>query len=430
MNGEELKKIIDSHRPKSVRYYDQKAYKIGVNAAIYQYPAHEAPDNRVPIPFVRRAIKIAKGYFAKVGNITYTDNDGWFEANLAAVYDKNNEEIETASMFEDGLAYGEAWELHWFDAEMGFRFTVLPVDQCIPIWSDDIIPELIAFIWHRKSGDIERATYYDSVEYTEFVKDKDEWRVNEEGSGLHLYGRVPVLRATIDRDGRNLFDHCLPLIDFYDKMASMVANEHEKFAESILLLRDAIDVATRDDNGMTQVDKVNRWRILDKLGENVASAAAYLERNVNDTFIQNTLDRLERLIYEMLCLFNPNDDSFATASGIAQAYKLLGFELAVADMESYFSQFLQDRIKLIAYHKSGRVKNPENADFVTIHFARNLPFDIERMASVATILSGGKQILSRETILKLFPATMVDENELEKVDAENPPVQNAFGSFE
>lgn len=435
MTPDELKELIDSHRPSNIRYYDQKAYKIGVNAAIYQYPAHEAPDNRVPVPFVRRAIKLAKGYFAKVGNITYTSptlegEKGWFEENLANTYDKNNEEMQTACMFEDGLAYGEAWELHWFDKESGFHFTVLPVDQCIPIWSDDIIPELIGFIWHRKAGDIERATYYDEKGYTEYVKEKDDWKENTEKSGLHLYGRVPVLRATIDRDGRNLFDHCLPLMDFYDKMASMVANEHEKFAESILLLRDAIDGVTKDESGLTAVDKVNLWRIMDKLGDNVASAAAYLERNVNDTFIQNTLDRLERLIYEMLCLFNPNDDAFATASGIAQAYKLLGFELAVADMESYFSQFLQARIKLIANHKSGRVKKPEEADFVTIHLARNLPFDIERMATVATILSGGKQVLSRETILKMFPSTMIDANELEKVDAENPPVQNPFGSFE
>jgi len=428
MTSDELKEIIKNHKPSSVRYYDQKSYKIGVNSAIYQYPAHEAPDNRLPVPFVRRAVKITKGYFAKVGNITYSSpteegvkTGGWFEENLADIFDANNEEMETAAMFEDSITYGQAWELHWFNAEGGFKFTVLPVDQCIPIWSDDIIPELIGFVWHRRSGDIERATFYDSAEYVEFTKEvkADDWTVDIEKSGKHLYGRVPVLQALTDRDRRNLFDHCLPLIDFYDKMASMVANEHEKFAESILLLRDAIDGVTKDENGMTDIDKVNRWRIIDHLGENVATAAQYLERNVNDTFINNTLDRLERLIYEMLCLFNPNDDSFATASGIAQAYKLLGFELAVADMESYFSQFLQARIKLIANHGSGRIAEPENADYVTIHFARNLPFDIERMAQIVTMLAGGKQVVSRETMLKWFPATMIDANELEKVNAES-----------
>ena len=126
------------------------------------------------------------------------------------------------------------------------------------------------------------------------------------------------------------------VLDMYSKIISMVGNEHEKFSEAILLLRDKIDNITVDENGLTDADKVAQWRILDGLGDNVNTAAAYLAKNVNDTFINNTLDRYERLMYEMLCLFNPNDDSFATGSGIAQAYKLLGFELFIANLAGIF----------------------------------------------------------------------------------------------
>lgn len=426
MDIQKLDDLIKKHRPSNIRIYDQKTYKIGENAGIYQDPAKPAPDNRVPVPFIRRAVKITKGYFAKVGNITYSDDKGWFEDALKPIFDRNDEEIETASMFEDAIVYGRAFELHWYEKNKGFQFSIIPPAQCIPICSDDIIPELVGFIWHRYSGDLERATYYDSTEYTEYTREKDkDWALDEARSGKHLFDRVPVLEAHIDRDGRNLFDHCLPLIDLYDKIISEVGNEHEKFAQSILMLRDAIDNINKDADGLTDLDKLNLWRVLQGQGEAVRDAAAYLERNVNDAFINNTLDRLERLIYEMLCLFNPNDDSFATASGVAQAYKLLGFELSVADMESYFSRFLQDRIKLIANHKARTIPNPENLAFVTIHFARNLPFDIERMASIATILSGGKQVLSHETILKMFPATIIGDiaKEVEKV-AEESRVEN------
>jgi SPP1 family phage portal protein len=246
-----------------------------------------------------------------------------------------------------------------------------------------------------------------------------------------LFGAVPVVEATIDRDGRNFFDHVLPLMDLYDKIISEVGNEHEKFAHSVLLLRDQIDNINVDAAGLTDLDKLKLWRILDKQGDKVRDAATYLERNVNDTFINNTLDRLERLIYEMLCLFNPNDDSFATASGIAQAYKLLGFELSVADMESYFSLFLQKRIQLLAKHKLAPAGAEEESKNVTIHFSRNLPFDIERMASIATVLSGGKQVLSRESILKLFPTTIVENPEAElKAVQEESAIGNPFGGFE
>jgi hypothetical protein len=52
------------------------------------------------------------------------------------------------------------------------------------------------------------------------------------------------------------------------------------------------------------------------------------------------------------------------------------------------------------------------------------------MAQIVTMLAGGKQVISRETMLKWFPATMIDANELDKVNAENPPVNNAFGNYE
>lgn len=432
MDAKTLGALIDNHSPLTIRYYDQKTYKIGENAGIFQASAKPAPDNRVPVPFIRRATKLIKGYFARVGNITYGDADDWFEGSLADIYDANDEELETAAMFEDAICYGRAWELHWFDEELGFQFNIIPVAQGIPIYSDDIKKTMVGFIWYRKIGDEEIATYYDAEIYEEYRKVKDSWVLDIERSGKHLYGKVPVLEAVIDRDKRNVFDHCLPMIDLYDKIISEVGNEHEKFANSILLLREYIDSVTKDASGKTQADKIAEYRILDNLGDKVHDAAAYLERNVNDTFINNTLDRLERLIYEMLCIFNPNDDNFSTASGIAQAYKLLGFEYMIADMESYFSGFLIARMKMIAEHKAGTIKEPEKAENVAISFKRNLPFNLESMANIIAVLSGGQQVLSKKTLLKLFPATIVSsaEEELEAVNAESPRVSSPYGGAE
>jgi SPP1 family phage portal protein len=429
MTGEELQEYIAKHRPSSLRISDKHSYKIGRNSGIYRDLPKTAPDNRVPVPFIRRAVKLVKGYFAKAGNITYSSKGTLVDDFLTPIFNANEEELETAAVFEDALVYGRAFELVWYEAERGFQFAVLPVDQCIPIYSTSLKPELVGFIWHRKSGEDLLATYYDAEGYTEFKQIAGRWEALEELK--HLFDAVPVVEATIDRDGRNFFDHVLPLMDLYDKIISEVGNEHEKFAQSILLLRDQIDNINVDAAGLTDLDKLKLWRILDKQGDKVRDAAAYLERNVNDTFINNTLDRLERLIYEMLCLFNPNDDSFATASGVAQAYKLLGFELSVADMESYFSLFLQKRIQLLAKHKLAPAGAEEESKNVTIHFSRNLPFDIERMASIATVLSGGKQVLSRESILKLFPTTIVENPEAElKAVQEESAIGNPFGGFE
>jgi len=433
MTTKEIDKAIENHRSLTTRYYDKKTYKIGLNAGIFQADAKPEPDNRIPVSFIYRALRLMKGYFAKAGNITYS---GDLMTTLQQTFDDNDEQLVTGANFEDAAAYGSGYELHWYSGEGQFNFETIPVDQAIPIYTDDLRPVLKEFLWHRKTRmGVELVTWYDAKEYIQYQRDqeKKEWVKVSGESGSHLYGKVPIVEYNISREKRNVFDHVLPLMDMYDRLISEVGNEHQKFAQSILLLNAVLDDVTKDENGRTAVDRIADSRIIDGL-ESVKDAAAYLERNVNDTFIGNTLDRWERLIYEMLCIFNPNDNTFATASGIAQAYKLLGFELLIADMEAYFSKGLQNRIYMISGHES--FKGTGDPKEVTINFTRNLPFDLEKMAQIISLLAGGKAVISRETLLKLFPATLVPdyEAELERVAkqlaSERVVVNTGFGNEE
>jgi SPP1 family phage portal protein len=404
MTTKEIDKAIENHRSLTTRYYDKNTYKIGLNAGIFQADAKPEPDNRIPVSFACRALRLMKGYFAKAGNITYS---GDLMTTMQPVFDANDEQLVTGANFEDAASYGSGYELHWYGGDGKFNFETLPVDQSIPIYTDDLRPTMKEFLWHRKTrATVELATWYDPQDYIEYKKDEERKIWVEDGHGKHLYGKVPVNEYNISREKRNVFDHVLPLMDIYDRLNSEVGNEHEKFANSILLLQAMLDDTTKDENGKTQVDRIGEARIMQGL-DDVHKSAAYLERNVNDTFIGNTLDRWERLIYEMLCIFNPNDDSFATASGIAQAYKLLGFELLIADMESYFSKGLQKRIYMIAEHES--FNGSGDPKEVTIKFTRNLPFDLEKMAQIVSLLAGGRSVISDETLLKLFPASIVPD---------------------
>ena len=419
MTTEELEKLITAHRPLSTRYYDQKSYKIGVNAGIFQETPKLAPDNRIPVPFIWRAIKLMKGFFATVGKITYSDETKWFETNLAPIYDTNNEELQTAAQFESGLAYSRGFELHWYDGD--FRFAKVPIDQCIPVYSDDLVPEMTSFVWYRLSGDDALATEYTATDYTEYRKPKNEGNWVQGETKIHLYQRVPIVEFIIDSEKRNAVDQVLPLVDFYDKMISEVGNEHEKFANSILLLRNTLDAVTQDENGLTDADKVAMWRVLDRLGENVKDSAAYLERNVKTEFISMTLDIIDRKISEFLMLPGEHEDKMTAQSAKAMLIRFHYLELLMADYEAYFSIGLQDRIKLIAGHKlSGMSADGTNG--VTIKFARNYPMDLEALVDFATKLTG---ILSRETLLKQFPSTIVDDvtKEMARIENEAPQLQ-------
>jgi hypothetical protein len=86
-----------------------------------------------------------------------------------------------------------------------------------------------------------------------------------------------------------------------------------------------------------------------------------------------------------------------------------------ADIEAYFSRGLQRRLQLIG--QAMATMQSIGMEWVTIHFRRNIPIDVEALAVQSGMLKG---ILSDETILTLFPADIVPsvQQELERIESQ------------
>jgi len=407
MDPVELKKYLD--KPRNLeRYAEQRAYFEGRHVGILNPAPKSAPDNRKPIPLARRAVRLLKGYMAKPGTITYMTDPAEAFDPIKAVYDENDEQLETADAFEKACVHGTVFELHYTENNVP-QFALLPIDQCIPIFSPDLKPKLVGFIWHRKTDDQELANVYTDTDVEFFVKgteDGAEWQLDPEHPPVkHGYGEVPVNIGRISADGSNLYDHTLPLIDLLDKiMSEDIADELQRFAGAYMLFANELNTTLKDENGLTDADRSKIFKMFDKLGDNVRNQVAFLERNINGAFISESADRVERYIYEMLMLFNPNDKDFAQQSGIAQAYKLLGFEYLAADIESYFTKFLQHRLTLVNAINTKLGKGSVDVDSVQISMKRNLPFDLQNLALVASQLAGTFDL---QAILDLFPAQLL-----------------------
>jgi SPP1 family phage portal protein len=414
MTTEEIKKYVEQISQNAIRRNTQKAYHSGNHVALLQPEAKPNPDVRAPVPFARKSVALIKGYMAKPGNIVYQGS--YYDSTLQPIYDYNDEQLTTADELEDCLIHGVCYELHWMDESSIKQFYPVPVEQGMPIFSDSLKPELIGFIWHRVLSDkSEIATYYDATTKYDFTKEKDakaEWKTGDESP--HGYGVVPINIGKIDRDYRNLFDHVLPLIDLYDKLISEdVGNELQRFNNAIMLMAERIDTTSTDDDGRTMVDRLKEMRLIDGLspdGSDVRGKVAFATRDVPTAFLEFSAKQVERLIYEMLMIVNPNDDSFATASGIAQAYKLLAMEYLCAGIESYFSRFLQNRIKIISGLTSELGDSTDGMDEVTIEFKRNLPHNLAEIADVMSKLNG---LVSEETLIGLLPNSLVPDIEAE-----------------
>lgn len=417
MTVEDLQKIIENHKTKIPKLLNQMAQALGNNPGILRPLPKSNPDNRVPIPLARQSINFVVGYMGKPGSIGYSGD--YYENTLKPIYDFNDEQLITSGELEDACIHGACYELHWLDDQGVKNFYPVPADQAIPIYSNDLKRKLIGFIWYRVVDDVEMATVYNATTYQEWTFNK-KW--TSSGEMTHGYGQVPVNIGFIDRDGRNLFDHVIPIMDSIDKLASAdIMNEADRYSSALLAMAEKMDTETTDDSGRTMVDRLKEMGLIDGLGEgDVRGKIAFITKDLPVDFIKFAIEYLMQMARESLQIPNMMDPKFGESSGIAKAFQLLPLEYLSTRIESHFSRFLYNRMYLIAGIGSSLAEDSTGVKEVQISFKRNLPYDLVELADVVSKLKG---IISDETILKLFPSQVIPdvEEELDRIGSSVAP---------
>ncbi len=418
--------VMASTYKKYLRYYK------GDNPPIIDAVEKTKPDNRVPCPFPRKIVTTVKGYMFKAGCITYkTEND--YINQLNPIFKDNNEPLITAELASDAMTNGLSFEVQRMDSEAKkIKLYRIAPGTGFPVYDDTLDRKLIAFVHQvcnedESSGDFAK-TYTRTIYYADrFVvdyKSDGEWTRLADESKEHPFGDVPVSVYSVTMDDLPIFKAVLALIDEHDKIiSSNYANDMERFANAYLRMLKRLDNKNKDERGKTDLDKINEVRVFDGLNADgnttsVTDAVDFLVKPSRGDEAAEAADRIERLIYDLAMVINPNDVKAGTAvTGIAYKMKLLPMEFLSADIEAYFSKGLQRRLMLIGnVMKSLKKIQPEE---VTISWKRNIPTDLE---SLSVIVGNLKGVLSDETILGLFPSDLVPsvEVELERLAAMAP----------
>lgn len=428
MTPKKLKKLCEKLAVKAMRYNENQAYFRGANPPIFQPLPKSAPDNRIPIPYATKALMQYGGYMGKVGTIVYSGD--YYENTLKPIFDYNDESLLTYSEMQEAMKHGWAYEVIWLDKDGSeVNLACIPNNQGYPIYSDDLKKKLTGFIWVREvEGDEDKKTclltYWDAYNQEEWTKsEKDaEWvfvsSIPHAGQGI-----VPVNIGQINKDGTNLIEHVKPLIDFVDKLFSAdVANESERFSNALLLFADRLDQITQDDQGLTFRDKLKEIGVIDGLNDDPQKKVQYLVRDIPVEFLKFAYETADKLIHDDLPLIDASSDKVgADTTGIALEWKTWPFELRCADIEAWFSRFLQNRVYIIAKMKGNLNATATDESYkVDIRFVRNLPRNVTEMVDNFTKVSPDG--LSLETALKLLPADLVGDprKEIARIKAEKP----------
>lgn len=228
------------------------------------------------------------------------------------------------------------------------------------------------------------------------INDNKVWKVEFYDSDYIYYYEGNLSNLIFVRQDQNLYDYCplqgipnnnemlgdaekvIQAIDAYDRSISDNSNDIEAFSSAYMVYENVM----ADDKEIEKSQKSGAIKF--RTGPN-GGKVYFLTKEVNDSFTENHLDRLEKSIYKNSKTPNLEDESFGNASGISLKFKLLGLETKCGMFQAKVDSAGVYMFKLLA---SAWSKKRITVDPLQCYmdYARNFPLDIAGEASAAQTL--------------------------------------------
>lgn len=420
LTPEMISAYIEAHQAEQAR--EQRLfdyYKGDTPIKQRQYTDVSKPCNRVANPYATHLTDTAVGYF--VGKpVTYTGDNAALMEQVNQIVRYNDDAAENATLAKYASICGVAYELLYIDEDGQIRYKALEPSHCIPVFCSDLEGDLLYFMRFWTDTDILNhvdTTYvqvYSRESVATYRQDLSNLTLLEEQP--HNFGQVPIAIYANNDEKLGDFELVTSLIDAYDAVQSDSVDAMDYFADSYLLLSGMMGTDANDIQSM----RTNRVLLVDNDGD-----AKFLTKDANDAEQENLKTRLVNDIYQLSGIPNLTDDGFATTSGIALRYRLLGLETKTSTKETLFRRGLQKRFELIC-----EILRLMGQDFdyrgITITFTRNLPVD---SSEVVNILNNAGHLLSKETQLALLPYDIDVEKEIEKKSKEDESSYDSYSEL-
>jgi SPP1 family phage portal protein len=400
-----LEKIITKHSDNAI--YNRHLYKrymaltdeLPIFKRQPRFEEEEEPiNNKLNNDFFSEIVDFKTGYFAG-RPITYgysrgqeaTEETGGEEAvdkATKAITDfvtRNNMygiDMETTKF---ASIYGYSGRLFYIDTDGNER--VMPVQgyETIILSDTDITEPEFAIRYYavKDINNIESwvVEFYDNKTIKTFTGQLNSLEFKDERP--HLFDYCPLQGIANNKECLGDAEKVLSLIDDYDKVLSDNSNEVEAFVHAYLIF----EGLRIDDKTIKKGRKTGSF-VIPATGTQQGKAY-FLTKNINDSFTEHHLQRIEDNIYRFSKTPNLGDESFGSASGISLKFKLHGLETKCGMYEAQMMNAAQYMWKLLAsaWSKKGIKIDPLQC---TMDFTRNFPLDTMTEAqTVQALINAG-----------------------------------------
>lgn len=435
-------KIIQRHKPNAE--YNKKLYQrytamsdgVPIFERMPRFDENDPINNKVNNDFFGEIVDFKTGYFA--GNpIVYGYNKGEEAEEATGGEEAVDIAVKTITDFTTrnnmfgvdmettklASIYGYAGRLFYIDLEGQER--VMPVHGYETIiLSNTNIAEPQYAIRYFETSDINGneewiVEFYDETYVYTYKGHLSQLELVDQR--LHMFDYCPLQGVANNRECLGDAEKVLALIDDYDKVLSDNSNEIESFVHAYLIFENLrIDAKT-----IKEGQKTGAY-VFPSTGTQQGKAY-FLTKDINDSFTEHHLKRLEDNIYRFSKTPNLNDDTFGTASGISLKFRLHGLETKCSAFQASFMNSMQYMWKVLvsSWRKKGISIDPLQC---TCEFTRNFPLDEESEARTVQALIGAG--LPKEFAFSRLSGVDDVNYIMELIEAEKGDVTPLYENFE
>ncbi|MEA5012915.1 MAG: phage portal protein, partial [Angelakisella sp.] len=332
-----LKIIKKHHGTEKVKLTELENYYNGKHSILKKHiPDDTKPCNKLVYNFPAYIADNFSSYIT--GNqITYKSKDDI--TALVDILNYNDAGSQDSLISTDIAIYGKAYEVLYIDADGYTRFQKVNPKEMIMVYDDSLEGNAIyAIRYYLVHNPLNEKQEYNVTVYTNkvistYVVGQSFGKITPTGISEHYFNDIPVVEYT----DKSSFESVISLVDAYEKLSSAEVDDYEAFVDAYLILKGV----TAEDEDIAKM-KYNRVLMLDD-----NSNAEYLTKAVNSQQIDSIKNQLVENIHKLSSCPNFADESFGTTSGIAMAYKLLGFTNAGAIRIRNIKKGIQRRLELL-----------------------------------------------------------------------------------
>lgn len=373
------------------KYNKNENYYFGKHKILERvFDDHTKPNNKFITNLCRYICEVRNGYFSSAP-LSISSQDEELSNVISDILDDNDFKDVFAKLDNYSSIYGHAFLCLYLNSHGEITMSAQKPQHWIMV-RDNSLEEVPRFairhykwfddVAHETKMDVELWTETQIIKYVGNNLNLEVVDVQE-----HYFGSLPVIEFAENDILKGAFEDVIPLLDIYESMLSDVANTISYFSDAYLCLEGMEQTEPGDIMRM----KENKVMLIPE-----GTSAKFLTKEINDSYVENMLKRLQEQMFVVACTPLLSDSSFSSnSSGVAINYKLYSMSKSIDGKENIFYKGFKEMFRMFMNIMAIRGET-FTTDRIVIQFTRALPLDMTSLADSVSKLNG---VVSRKTLL-------------------------------